>query len=101
MRLLLSFDLPVEKKEQRTAYRHFVKDIKSLGFYQFQKSVYIKLCMNQQMADAYIKKVKSFAPSEGSVAVLTITEKQFNDIKILLGDNITDVINSNERMIEL
>lgn len=101
MRLLLFFDLPVEKKAQRRNYSRFVKDIKSLGFYMFQKSVYLKLCLDQRIANSTIEKVKKISPKEGSVAVLTITEKQFGDISIILGEINTEVINSDERNIEL
>ena len=43
MRAILFFDLPVEKVSQRSAYRSFLKNIKKIGFYMLQKSVYVKL----------------------------------------------------------
>ena len=45
MRLVLFFDLPVIKTSQRKAYTKFVKDIKKIGFYMLQESVYIKMCL--------------------------------------------------------
>lgn len=58
MRILLSFDLPVEKSDERRAYRHFVKHLESLGFVRFQKSVFFKLCLDQQAADSALRKVR-------------------------------------------
>ena len=101
MRLILFFDLPVIKKTQRKNYAQFIKDIKKLGFYMFQESVYLKLCIDSRLADSTIAKVKSIAPNEGSIAVLKITEKQFSDLDIIIGEYVSDVINVDDRIIEL
>jgi CRISPR-associated protein Cas2 len=101
MRLTLFFDLPVDKKEDRRAYRHFVKDLKSNGFFMLQESVYTKLCVDQRGAEASLNTIKRFLPKEGDVAVLMITEKQFSSIEYLLGDGESDVIDTLERVIEL
>jgi len=101
MRLVLFFDLPVETSVNRRDYRKFVKEIKKLGFYMLQESVYVKLGVDSRASDSALEKVKKFLPNEGNIAVLTITEKQFADIKILLGDFKKDVVDSDERIIEL
>ena len=79
----------------------FVKDIKGLGFYRYQKSVFLKLCLDQRIADSMIEKVKKIAPKDGSIAIITITEKQFGDIHVIIGENKTEVLNSDERNIIL
>lgn len=48
-----------------------------------------------------LEKIKRNCPDEGEISVLTITEKQFSGIELLLGESKTDVINSDERVIEL
>lgn len=101
MRAILFFDLPVEKVSQQRAYRHFVKDIKKLGFYMLQKSVYVKMGIDIQAIDSVIEKIKRIIPEEGDISILTITEKQFASIELLLGEGKTDVINSDERVVEL
>ncbi len=101
MRLILFFDLPVETSKQRRDYRHFVKDLKRNGFYMLQESVYIKLSIDSKAAQASVAKIKRIIPSEGRISVLTITEQQFLKIDNLLGENITSVINSDERIIEI
>ena len=101
MRLMLFFDLPVEKAKQKREYRTFVKKIKSFGFYMMQKSVYIKMGIDNQVIESTLNKIKAYLPSEGNVFVLSITEKQFASIEFLLGENSTDVINSDDRIIKL
>lgn len=101
MRLLLFFDLPVEKAAQRHAYTVFVKDIKKLGFFMLQESVYTKFCIDEQVAAQTVSSVKRIAPKDGSLFVLSVTEKQFSSINIILGTTTSDVITSEERVIEI
>ena len=101
MRTLLFFDLPIETKAQRKAYRNFVKKIKAQGFFMIQKSVYTKLSIDAQAADSSIKIIRNSLPNEGIVSVLTVTEKQFASMEYLLGEYKTDVLESDERIVEL
>lgn len=101
MRAILFFDLPVEKVSQQRAYRKFIKNIKKMGFYMLQKSVYVKMGIDIQAIRLTLEKIKRNCPDEGEISVLTITEKQFSGIELLLGESKTDVINSDERVIEL
>lgn len=95
------FDLPVDTAKQRREYRKFVKFLKSEGFIMFQKSIYVKLSMNEQAVKLVINKIKSNLPVVGLVSMITITEKQFGNIDYLLGSFATDVINSTDKIIEL
>jgi len=101
MRAVIFFDLPVETRLQRKAYRTFVKAIKKEGFFMFQKSVYVKLGINEFAIRSSLNTIKDFLPSDGNVAVMRITERQFSDIEILVGEFKTDVINSDDRYIEI
>lgn len=101
MRLILFFDLPVEKETQKRAYRQFIKLLKKNGFYMLQKSIYVKMGIDAQAIDLTINKIKKDVPKDGSIMVLSITEKQFSNIEIILGDFDTDVVNTDERLIEL
>lgn len=101
MRMILFFDLPVEKEKQKKEYRNFVKNLKKTGFYMLQKSVYVKLGIDMQVIESALKKIRGYLPAEGSVSVLTITEKQFSHMEFLLGESTTDVIQTDDRVIEL
>jgi len=101
MRIILFFDLPSVTDLDKKEYRHFVKHIKQLGFYMLQESVYIKLAMNSFVGESIEKDVKSHLPKVGIVSILTVTEKQFQSMKTLIGKNPTTVIDSDERLVEL
>ncbi len=101
MRTLLFFDLPSITLKEKKHYRDFVKYLKALGFYRLQESVFCKMDIDKQAMDSSIKRIESKLPPEGSVIALSVTEKQFSTMKILLGDIETDVINSDERVIML
>ena len=101
MRTILFFDLPTLTLIDQRNYRKFVKGIKKLGFYMLQESIYVKMSIDSQLAESVINKVKLLSPSKGSIMVLTITEKQFSQIQFILGENVSNIISSDERIVVL
>ena len=101
MRTLLFFDLPTITLKDKREYRKFIKVLKTNGFYMIQESVYAKMSIDQAAADSTIKKLKSSVPPNGFVMSLTVTEKQFASMDILLGDFKTDVLTTDERTVVL
>ena len=73
MRILVLFDLPVTTLENKRSYRAF----------------------------RIIKKVKLNLPQEGLVQLLTVTERQFSRMEVLVGVAHNDVLNSDERLVVL
>lgn len=51
-----------------------------------QLSVYVRLTNGLDNAHNVIAKVRHNLPPEGSIRILTITEKQFRRMEILLGE---------------
>ncbi|WP_163193535.1 CRISPR-associated endonuclease Cas2 [Clostridium thermarum] len=86
MRLLVFFDLPVVKKEDRKEYQKFRKFLINDGYYMLQFSVYSRLCNNQETLDKHIKRLVKNLPKKGSVRYLQVTEKQYGAMKIVLGE---------------
>lgn len=101
MRMMLFFDLPSVTNSDKKEYRKFVKFIKKEGFIMLQESVYVKLATNQTNVDSELKQLKLNLPNGGYVALLNITEKQFNSISFLCGEFESDVINTDDKFIEL
>ena len=101
MRTLLFFDLPTLTLEHKKTYRTFTKELIRCGWYRIQESVFVRLNLNQQSADSAINHLNEVKPKEGNVYIITITEKQFAKMKILIGDVETDVISSDKRVIKL
>lgn len=95
------FDLPVTTPAGRRQYMNFRKFLVKDGFFMMQESVYCKLANNQSSANAIIDQVKRNHPDQGLVQVLTVTEKQYANMEMIVGDRKTDVVVSSERMIIL
>lgn len=77
MRLVLFFDLPVTTKQGLRNYRQFVKFLTLEGYIRIQESVFCKLCINIDSANAEIRRVRLNAPSQGDIRILPISERQF------------------------
>lgn len=101
MRVLVFFDLPMLSSEDRKAYTRFKKFLINDGYMMLQESVYCKLAMNQNAANALILRLKQNKPSAGLVQALVITEKQFANIELIIGDKSNDIIDTSERMVVL
>ena len=101
MRSLLMFDLPVETAKERRDYTKFVKFLKKSGFIMFQKSVYVKLSVNEASVKLLEKTIRNNLPQKGVVSMLSLTENQFNSISILLGDIESDVVTSLDRVLDI
>lgn len=101
MGTILFFDLPSVTKKDHREYTKFIKLIKKKGFAMLQESVYTKLSINEHIVDSTLKELKKALPPDGAISCLTITEKQFASIEILLGDCITDVIMTEDKIINL
>ncbi len=101
MRILVFFDLPTESLENKRDYRRFRRYLIKNGYIMLQESVYAKLALNKTVANAAVAGLRSNKPNAGDIQVLTITEKQFQKIEYILGERTTDIINTDERFIEI
>ena len=89
MRLLCMFDLPVETDTERRAYRNFRKNLIKEGFVMMQYSVYVRICPSREYAKRLEMRIKQFTPAEGNVRLLCVTEKQYEDMTLLVGSRST------------
>ena len=101
MRILVFFDLPVLSLEQRRDYRSFRKFLIKDGFIMLQESVYCKMVLNESAAKAVVEQVKKNRPEDGLVQLLTVTEKQFSKMEYILGENKSDILETDERLVVL
>ena len=63
--------------------------------------MYCKLALNATAAEAVVENLRKNKPESGLVQILTMTEKQFQKIEILVGTSNSNVIDSDERLIVL
>ncbi len=85
MRILVFFDLPVKTKPQRTAASRFRNFLLADGYYMVQFSVYARICNGMDSVQAHKNRLYKALPARGAVRVLVITERQYENIEVLLG----------------
>lgn len=90
MRIVVLFDLPVQTKKQRhdaAAFRNFLlKD----GYYMLQYSIYVRICNGIDAVQKHKARLREHLPDNGAVRLLTITEKQYEAIEVLLGNFVPE-----------
>lgn len=86
MRLFVFFDLPVAKKAQRKIAARFRRELQNAGFTMLQFSVYCRVCRGQDIVDREIRRLKQIIPHEGNVRVLQVTDKQYGNMLLLIGE---------------
>ena len=66
-----------------------------------QESVYCKLALNSTAVNAIVEQVHKNSPAQGLVQLLTVTEKQYAKMDLIIGESKSDVLNSDERLVIL
>lgn len=101
MRIIVMFDLPTETPLHRHNYGKFRRYLIKSGFMMLQESIYVKLALNQNMANSIVDSIKKNKPPEGLVQILSVTEKQFSKMEIITGEYSTDTVDTDERLLIL
>jgi len=86
MRVILFFDLPTKTKSDRKNASRFRSFLIKTGFTMMQLSIYVRFCKGESTALNYIEQVQTEVPPYGHIRALTITEKQYGRMKLLLGE---------------
>lgn len=101
MRIMVMFDLPAQTAADLREYQRFRKFLIKSGFVMLQESVYTKLAVNQTAASLVVASIRKNKPSNGLVALLMVTEKQFAKMEFIAGEHSSEIIESDERLIVL
>jgi len=86
MRMLVFFDLPTVTREKKRAYTLFRRFLLQDGYDMLQWSVYGRVVNGFDNMQKHMKRLQKNLPPEGSVRCLIISEKQFAEMKLLVGD---------------
>ncbi len=86
MRLIVFFDLPTTTKARKKAYTVFRRFLLKDGYDMLQWSVYSRITNNGEDAKKHLQRLKYNLPSEGSIRCLEVSEKQFANMKLLVGN---------------
>lgn len=90
MRILVFFDLPVVTASEKKAAAQFRKFLLKDGYHMIQWSVYSRICNGTDAVAMHESRLKQNLPKKGSIRLLTLTEKQYESIEILLGEKTFD-----------
>ena len=101
MRMIVFFDLPTDTEPARREYRRFRRMLIKNGFLMMQESVYTKMLLNQSVKASVLEVLKKNKPPQGLVQAITVTEKQFAGAVNIVGESVSNVIDTDERLIIL
>lgn len=85
MWLFVFFDLPTTTKAERRSSAQFRKALEKDGFTMMQFSVYVRHCPSKENMDVHIKRVRASMPQAGLISILSVTDKQFGEIRNFWG----------------
>jgi CRISPR-associated protein Cas2 len=85
MRMIVFFDLPMVTKAEKKVYVQFRRFLLNDGYDMVQWSVYGRLLCGMDDEQKHLKRLVDNLPPAGSVRCMTVTEKQFAGIKLLVG----------------
>ena len=101
MRVVVFFDLPTETAEERRDYRRFRAALLKNGFFMMQESVYSKIKLNNTAANVIKETVRKLKTGKGLIQMLTVTERQFENMEFVLGKKQSTVVDTAERLVVL
>ncbi|RDU64878.1 CRISPR-associated endonuclease Cas2 [Helicobacter sp. MIT 14-3879] len=79
------FDMPTSTKEDRKACTQFRTKLIKEGFMMLQFSVYMRICKGVASANSHLDRLDLILPPKGHIRALILTEKQFDNMRLLLG----------------
>lgn len=85
MRMMVLFDLPTVTKTEKRAYTLFRRFLLNDGYDMIQYSIYGRILNGSDAEGKHMKRLVVNLPPEGSIRVLTVTEKQYAGMKLLVG----------------
>ncbi len=101
MRVMIFFDLPTKSAKDIQNYTKFRKTLLENGFVMMQYSIYTKIVLNKSGLKSIENKIIEITPKKGLVQMMVVTEKQYSNVKNIVGENNSEIINSDERIIIL
>jgi len=85
MRLMVFFDLPMVTRSEKRAYTQFRRFLLNDGYDMIQWSVYGRILNGKDAEAKHLARLSDNLPPEGSVRCMTVTEKQYAGIILLVG----------------
>lgn len=84
--LFVFFDLPVGTKAERRMATRFRNFLRNDGYMMLQWSVYARVCRGEDAVEKHVRRVTKNLPSKGHVRALQVTDRQYDRMRLLLGE---------------
>lgn len=103
MRVIVFFDLPVMTPDEQKTATKFRNELLKIGYIMLQESVYCKLALTLDDAKREIEKLRIITPMNGTVSILTVTERQYSSMLTISNGKFNNdtVISSTDELIVL
>ena len=85
MRLLVILS-PTEKWGTKTEYTKLRKFLYRDGYIRIAPEVFMRIVQNRKATEKHYRRIEECAPKTGVVRLLRLTEKQYNNIYMVLGE---------------
>lgn len=82
--MFVMFDLPVVESEERLDYTRFRKRLLGEGFTMLQYSIYARYYPSEEASAAERQRVRAMLPKKGQVRLLSVTDRQFGKMEVLV-----------------
>ena len=101
MRMIVLFDLPVTTKAKIRAANKVRLFLLKDGYQILQLSIYARVIRVRDSMEKHHKRLVVHLPEEGSIRCISITEKQFANMEILVGEKKLQEkkVNSNQLLL--
>ena len=93
--------MPVDDAIAVRRYTRFRKLLIQSGYQMLQYSVYCKICPNRDTVKWHMDYLTKHLPSDGSIMVLMVTEKQYQSIQHLVGTKKLWIKNNYSKIAEI
>jgi CRISPR-associated protein Cas2 len=84
MRIIVMLS-PTNKRGTKTAYTQFRRRLTSEGFVLLQPELFMRVVPNRKATQKYVDRLKTCAPTTGTVSLMILTERQYLSIHFLAG----------------
>ena len=77
---------PTEKWGTKTEYTKLKKFLHKDGYLRIAPEVYMRIVKNRKASEKHFRRIEEYAPKTGTVRLLHLTEKQYNNIYLVKGE---------------
>ena len=86
MRLIVILS-PTNKWGTKTEYTNLRKFLQKDGYLRIAPEVFVRTVQNRKASEKHYRRISDYAPKTGTVRILRLTEKQYENILFVTGGN--------------